>query len=257
MFALSGKVALVTGGSRGIGRACCEALAEQGASVIVNYVKGEAAAREVADAIKAKGGTAEIVGFDVADTKSTEAAMDELIKRHGKLDILVANAGIAIDGLLLRLKDEDLTRLFDVNVKGTLTCARVATKAMMRASPPAGAQNKGAGRIIFLSSIVGEMGNVGQTAYAATKAALIGAAKSIAREFASRNITVNVVAPGFIDTEMTQGMTGAMKEQMLKAIPLGRTGQAREIAAACCYLASDEAAYVTGAVLRVNGGMYV
>ena len=174
--------------------------------------------------------------------------MDEIIKRHGRLDILVANAGIAIDGLLLRLKDDDLMRLFDVNVKGSLTCARVATKAMMRAKT---------GRVIFLSSVVGEMGNVGQTAYAATKAALIGAAKSIAREFASRNITVNVVAPGFVDTEMTQSMTEPMKEQMLKVIPLGRTGQAREIAAACAYLSSDEAAYVTGHVLRVNGGMYV
>src|SRR6202042_2797458 len=188
------------------------------------------------------------VGFDVADTKATEAAMDEIIKRHGRLDILVANAGIAIDGLLLRLKEEDLTRLFDVNVKGALTCARVATKAMMRAKT---------GRVIFVSSVVGEMGNVGQTAYAATKAALIGAAKSIAREFASRNITVNVVAPGFIDTEMTKSMTDAMKEQMLAAVPLGRTGHASEIAAACVYLASDEAAYVTGHVLRVNGGMYV
>ncbi len=225
LFRLDGKVALVTGGSRGIGRACCEALAEQGATVVVNYVKGEAAAREVADAITAKGGKAEIAQFDVADTKATETAMDEVIKRHGKLDVLVANAGIAIDGLLLRLKDEDLTKLFDVNVKGTLTCTRVATKSMMRAKT---------GRVIFLSSIVGEMGNVGQTAYAATKAALIGAAKSIAREFASRNITVNVVAPGFIDTDMTSTMQDAMKEQLLKQIPLGRIGHGKEIAAACC-----------------------
>jgi 3-oxoacyl-[acyl-carrier protein] reductase len=247
MFRLDGKVALVTGGSRGIGRACCEALAEQGATVVVNYVKGEGAAREVADAIAAKGGKAEIVQFDVADTKATETAMEDLIKRNGRLDVLVANAGIAIDGLLLRLKDEDLTRLFDVNVRGSLTCARVATRSMMRSKT---------GRVIFLSSIVGEMGNVGQTAYAATKAALIGAAKSIARELASRNITVNVVAPGFIDTDMTTTMTDAMKEQLLKAIPLGRTGSPRDIAAACTYLASDEAAYVTGQVLRVNGGMH-
>jgi len=248
MFRLDGKVALVTGGSRGIGRAVCEALAEQGATVAVNYVKGESAAREVADGIVAKGGKAEIVGFDIADTKATETAIEELAKRHGRLDVLVANAGIAIDGLLLRLKEDDLTRLFDVNVKGSLTCARVATKTMMRAKT---------GRVIFLSSVVGEMGNVGQTGYAATKAAIIGAAKSIAREFASRNITVNVVAPGFVDTEMTHSMTDAMKEQMLKAIPLGRTGKASDIAGACAYLASDEAAYVTGHVLRVNGGMYV
>jgi 3-oxoacyl-[acyl-carrier protein] reductase len=248
MFKLDGKIALVTGGSRGIGRACCEALAEHGATVIVNYVKGEAQAREVADAIAAKGGKAEIAGFDVADPKATEAAMDELIKRHGRLDILVANAGIAIDGLLLRLKEEDLDRLFQVNVKGALTCAKIATKQMMRAKT---------GRVIFLSSVVGEMGNVGQTAYAATKAAIIGAAKSIAREFASRNITVNAIAPGFIDTDMTSHMTDEMKEYLVKIVPLGRTGTAKEIAAAAVFLASDEAAYVTGQVLRVNGGMYV
>ncbi|HEX7602510.1 MAG TPA: 3-oxoacyl-ACP reductase family protein [Polyangiaceae bacterium] len=248
MFRLDGKVALVTGGSRGIGRACCEALAEHGATVLVNYVKGEAAAREVAEGIVSKGGKAEIVGFDVADTTATEAAFDVLVKKHGRLDILVANAGIAIDGLLLRVKDEDLTKLFDTNVRGTLTCARAATRTMMRAKT---------GRIIFMSSVVGEMGNAGQTAYAATKAAVIGAAKSIAREYASRNITVNVVAPGFIDTDMTHAMSDAAKESVLKAIPLGRTGTARDIAAACVYLASDEASYVTGQVLRVNGGMYV
>jgi 3-oxoacyl-[acyl-carrier protein] reductase len=248
MFDLNGKVALVTGGSRGIGRACCEALAEQGATVIVSYVKGEAQAREVADAITAKGGKAEIVGFDVADAKASEAAVEEIAKKHGRLDILVANAGIAIDGLLLRLKEEDLDRLFQVNVKGALACTKAATRSMMRAKT---------GRIIFLSSVVGEMGNVGQTAYAATKAALLGAAKSIAREFASRNITVNAIAPGFIETDMTHGMTDAMKEQLNKIIPLARVGTTREVAAACVYLASDEAAYVTGQVLRVNGGMYV
>jgi 3-oxoacyl-[acyl-carrier protein] reductase len=248
MFRLDGKIALITGASRGIGRACAEAFGEQGAHVIVNYVKGEAAAREVADAIIAKGGKADIAGFDVADTAATEKAIDEVIKKHGKIDVLVANAGIAIDGLLLRLKDDDLAKLFDVNVKGALTCARVCTKSMMRAKT---------GRVIFLSSIVGEMGNGGQTAYAATKAAVIGAAKSIAREFASRNITVNVVAPGFIDTDMTTSITDQMKEQMLKSIPLGRTGKASEIAAACAFLASNEASYITGHVLRVNGGMYV
>lgn len=248
MFKLDGKVALVTGGSRGIGRACCEALAEHGATVVVNYVKGEAQAKEVADAIVAKGGKADVLGFDVGDTKACEAAVDEVVKRHGRLDILVANAGISIDGLLLRLKDEDVDRLFQVNVKGSLACAKAATKTMMRAKT---------GRIIFMSSVVGEMGNVGQTAYAASKAALIGAAKSIAREFASRNITVNAITPGFIDTDMTSTMTDQMKTKLNEIIPLGRTGTAREIAAACVYLASDEAAYVTGQVLRVNGGMYV
>jgi len=251
MFRLDGKVALVTGGSRGIGRACALALAEQGATVIVNYVKGEAAAREVADAIGALGdgaGKADIAAFDVSDTKATEAAMEALIKKHGKLDILVASAGIAIDGLLLRLKDEDLDRLFDVNVRGAVTAARAATRSMMRSKW---------GRVIFLSSVVGEMGNAGQTGYAITKAALLGAARSIAREYASRNITVNAISPGFIDTDMTTGLTPQLKEQMLKSVPLGRTGTAREVAAACVYLASEEAGYVTGQVLRVNGGMYV
>ena len=181
MFKLDGKVALVTGGSRGIGRACCEALAEHGATVVVNYVKGEAQAKEVADAITAKGGKAEIVGFDVADAKAAEAAVEEVAKRHGRLDILVANAGISIDGLLLRLKDEDVDRLYQVNVRGSLACAKAATKAMMRART---------GRVIFLSSVVGEMGNVGQTAYAATKAAVL-------KELAARRSFVHVATHGF------------------------------------------------------------
>jgi len=246
MFRLDGKVALVTGGSRGIGRACAEALAESGAHVVINYVKGEAAAKEAADAIIAKGGKAEILGFDVADTKAVETAIEGVIEKHKRLDILVANAGIAIDGLLLRLKEEDFDRLFAVNVKGAVAATKAATRAMMKAR---------SGRVIYLSSVVGEMGNAGQTAYAATKAALMGVAKSVAREYASRGITANVIAPGYIDTDMTHGITDAMKEQLNKLIPLGRTGSAKDIAAACVYLASDEANYVTGQVLRVNGGM--
>jgi 3-oxoacyl-[acyl-carrier protein] reductase len=248
MFSLAGKVALVTGGSRGIGRACCEALAEQGALVIVNYVKGEDAARQVADAITSKGGKADIAAFDVADTEQTERAIEGLIKKHGRVDILVANAGISIDNLLLRVNDEQIDKLFNVNVRGALTSARACIRSMMRAK---------AGRIIFLSSVVGEMGNIGQTAYAMTKAAVLGAARSIAREYASRNITVNAIAPGFVDTDMTQAIPEPARTQMLEAVPLGRPATAREIAAACVYLASDEAAYVTGQVLRVNGGMHI
>ncbi|HEX8793502.1 MAG TPA: 3-oxoacyl-ACP reductase family protein [Polyangiaceae bacterium] len=248
MCHVAGRVALVTGASRGIGRACAEALAEQGATVIVNYVKGEAAAREVADAIAAKGGKAEIAGFDVADSKAIDAAVDDIAKRHGKIDILVANAGISIDGLLLRLKDEDLDRLWATNVRGAIACARACSRGMMRARW---------GRIVFMGSVVGEMGNVGQTGYAATKAALEGAAKSIAREYASRNITCNVVAPGYIDTDMTATMTPEMKEQLGKIIPLGRTGSARDVATAVLYLASEEAGYVTGQTLGVNGGMHM
>jgi 3-oxoacyl-[acyl-carrier protein] reductase len=248
MFRLDGRIALVTGGSRGIGRACCEALAAQGATVVVNYVKGEAAARSVAEGITAAGGKADVSGFDVADSKAVDAGVDEIVKRLGKVDILIANAGISIDGLLLRLKDEDIEKLWTTNVRGAIASARAASRSMMRGRW---------GRIIFMSSVVGEMGNAGQTAYAATKAAVIGASRSIAREYASRNITANVVAPGFIDTDMTASMTAEQKEQLAKVVPLGRTGSASDIAAACVYLASEEAGYVTGQVLRVNGGMHV
>jgi 3-oxoacyl-[acyl-carrier protein] reductase len=248
MFRLDGKIALVTGGSRGIGRACCEALAEQGATVVVNYVKGEESARAVAEAIVARGGKADLSGFDVADSAAIDAAVDAIVKRHGRVDILIANAGISIDALLLRLKDDDFDRLWQTNVRGAIACARATSRSMMRSRW---------GRIVFMSSVVGEAGNVGQTAYATTKAALLGAAKSIAREFSGRGVTANVVAPGYVDTDMTAAMTPEHKEQVLKSIPLGRTGTALEIAAACAYLASHEAGYVTGQVLRVNGGMYV
>lgn len=248
MFRLDSRIALVTGGSRGIGRACCEALASQGAVVIVNYVKGEAQAREAANAITANGGQADVSAFDVTSTKDVDRAIGEIVQRHGRLDILVANAGIVADSLLLRLKDDDLDRLWATNVRGAIACARAASVSMMR---------KRWGRIVFLSSVVGEMGNAGQTAYAATKAAIVGAAKSIAREYAARNVTANVIAPGYIDTDMTSTMSPEHKEQLMKVIPLAKTGSVRDVAAACAYLASDEAGYVTGQVLRVNGGMYM
>lgn len=248
MFSLEGKVAAVTGGSRGIGRSVAEALARMGAHVVVCYGSGEDRAKQVADGIRAAGGQADIAGFDVADMKAAEAAIADVAKKHGRLDILVANAGIAIDGLLLRLKEEDLDRLFAVNIKGALACAKAATKTMMRAR---------SGRVVFLSSVVGEMGNVGQSAYAATKAGLLGITRSLAREYASRNITVNAVAPGFIETDMTAGISPEMRAELYKSIPLGRIGSADEVAAAVAFLCSDEAAYITGQTLRVNGGMYV
>jgi 3-oxoacyl-[acyl-carrier protein] reductase len=248
MFRLDGKVAIVTGGSRGIGRATAEVLARQGAHVVLTYVRGENEAKAVVAAIEAAGGKAEAIGFDVGDMKACDDSVAAVAKRLGRLDILVANAGIAIDGLLLRVKEEDFDRIMAVNVKGALACARAAIKVMMRAKT---------GRIVFLSSVVGEMGNAGQAVYAASKSALLGLTKTLAKEYASRNITVNAVAPGFIDTEMTTSITGEMKEAMLKAIPLGRTGRAEEIAATIAFLASDEAAYLTGQTLRVNGGMHV
>jgi 3-oxoacyl-[acyl-carrier protein] reductase len=228
MFRLDGKVAVVTGGSRGIGRACAEALAAQGAHVVITYVRGAEEAAKVVAAIQEKGGKAEAIGFDVGDMKASEDAIADVAKRHGRLDILVANAGIAIDGLLLRVKEEDFDRIFDVNVKGALACARAAIKSMMRART---------GRVLFLSSVVGEMGNAGQAVYAASKAALLGLTKTLAREYASRGITVNAITPGFIDTDMTTSIQGDMKEGMLKAIPLGRTGRPPEIAAAVVFLA--------------------
>jgi 3-oxoacyl-[acyl-carrier protein] reductase len=248
MFDLTGKVALVTGGSRGIGRAAALALGKQGAHVVVNYVSNEGAAREVADAIQASGGKAEIVQFDVGSGETAEKAIAEVAKRLGRLDILVCSAGIAIDGLLLRLKDEDFDRIMAVNVKGSIACARAAIKVMMRAK---------AGRVIFLSSVVGEMGNAGQTAYAASKSALLGVTKSLARELASRSVTINAITPGYIDTDMTGALNDEQKAAINQAIPLGRTGKPEEIAAAVAYLASDEAGYVTGQTLRVNGGMYM
>jgi len=247
MFSLKGKVALVTGGSRGIGRAVCEALAKQGAHVVVCYVRGEAQAKAVAEAIGEAGGSAEIAGFDVADMDAAYNAVAEVAKRHGRLDILVANAGISIDGLLLKLKEEDLDRLLAVNVKGALACARAAVRTMMR---------KRSGRLVFLSSVVGEMGNAGQSGYAATKAALLGVTRSLAREYASRNITVNAVAPGFVETDMTGALSAAVREQLLTGVPLARIGTAEEVAAAVTFLCADEAGYVTGQTLRVNGGMY-
>jgi 3-oxoacyl-[acyl-carrier protein] reductase len=248
MFDLTGKVAIVTGGSRGLGRAAAEALAAQGAHVVVTYVKGEAEAAKVVEAIASRGGKAEAIGFDVADMKATEEAITAAAKRLGRLDILVANAGIAMDNLVLRAKEEEIDRVFGVNVKGAIASARAALKVMMRA--------KG-GRIVFLSSVVGEMGNAGQAVYSASKSALLGLTKTLAREYASRNVTVNAVSPGFIETDMTTAITGEMKTKMLEGIPLGRTGRADEVAAAIVFLCSDEAGYVTGQTIRVNGGMYV
>lgn len=248
MFDLTGKVAFVTGGSRGIGRACAVALAERGCRVVISYVGGEAAAAETVALIESAGGQAEAIKFDVADMEATEQAVAETAKRLGRLDILVANAGISIDGLLIRLKESDLDRTLAVNVKGALACAKAAIKPMVR--------TKG-GRIIFISSVVGESGNAGQAAYAASKGALLGVAKTLAREYASRAITVNSVTPGYIETDMTHALNDEQQKAMLTGVPLARPGKASEVAAAVVFLASDEAAYITGHTMRVNGGMYM
>lgn len=246
MFDLTGKVAIITGASRGIGRATAEVLSEQGALVVVGFSRGEAQAAEVVAGIVERGGKAEALKLDVTQTAETEAAIADVAKRHGRLDILVANAGIAMDGLLIQLKDEALEQQIAVNLRGAITSARAGIKAMLKSKR---------GRVIFVSSVVGESGNPGQVAYSATKAAILGVTKTLAKEYAKRNITVNAVAPGWIDTEMTQGLSQAARDAMVNAIPLGRAASPREVAGPIAFLASEEASYITGAVLRVNGGL--
>lgn len=248
MFRLSGKLAVVTGGSRGIGRAVSVLLGAQGAHVVVNFAGNEAAAHETVAAITQAGGTAEAKQFDVSDEAAVQAAFKEIEAAHKRVDILVNNAGIALDQILLRVKKEEIDRTFAINLAGPLYCAKAAIRTMMRAKT---------GRIINLSSVVAESGNPGQAVYSASKAGIIGLTKTLAREYASRGITVNVVAPGFIDTDMTASLPEAAQQGIVAQTPLGRVGKPEEVAAAVLFLASDEASYITGQVLRVNGGMYV
>ncbi len=242
---LKERVALVTGGSRGIGRAIAQALGAAGATVIVNYKSNAEAAEEVVGAINAADGRAQAAQADVSDAADVERLFKGIQAEHGRLDILVNNAGITRDTLLLRMKEEDFDAVLDTNLRGVFLCTKAALRPMM----------KRGGRIINITSVVGLMGNPGQANYAAAKAGLIGFSKSIAREMASRNITVNAVAPGYVETELTDSLGEQVRAAVLENIPLGRFGQPQDVANLVCFLASDAAAYITGQTITVDGGM--
>lgn len=243
---LVGKVALVTGGSRGIGRAVALKLAENGADVAINYAGNTAAAEEVKAAIEKMGRKAMLVQGSVADTDGVQSLVNQVVKELGRLDILINNAGITRDGLLMRMKEADWDAVLETNLKGVFNCSKAVMRTMMKQK---------SGRIVNMASVVGEMGNAGQANYAAAKAGVIGFTKSLAKEVASRGITVNAVAPGFIATDMTKVLTDDQKAEMARSIPLGRAGQPEDVANAVLFLVSDEAAYITGQVLNVDGGM--
>jgi 3-oxoacyl-[acyl-carrier protein] reductase len=246
MLDFSGKVAIVTGASRGIGRAIALLLASRGAQVVA-AARGDNAA-ETVSAIQSAGGRAEAVSADVTEPASVDALVQGTVERHGRLDILVNNAGIARDQLILRMKRDDWDAVLATNLTAAFTCTQAAIKPMIR---------QRSGRVVSISSVVGQAGNAGQSNYAASKAGLIGFSRALARELAPRQVTVNVVAPGLIETDMTRSLTERSQGDWASQIPLGRIGRPDEVAAAVCFLASDEAAYITGQVLAVNGGMYM
>ena len=243
---LDGKIALVTGASRGIGRAIAIELAKEGATVAINYAGNKTAAEEVQNIITEMGGKAMIIQADVSDENSAMNMVEEVIKEFGGIDILVNNAGITRDGLFIRMKEDDWNAVINTNLTGIFNCTKVAAKYMMK---------KRSGKIINMSSVSGIMGNAGQTNYSAAKAGVIGFTKSLAREMASRGITVNAVAPGFIATDMTAAMPEKAQEHVLASIPLGKMGEPKDIANAVLFLASDKASYITGQVIHVDGGM--
>lgn len=244
--ALAGRAALVTGGSRGIGRAIASELAASGAAVVVNYSASADAAKAVVAEIESAGGTAMALGGDVSQAGVAAELVGAVVERFERLDVLVNNAGVNRDALSMRMSDEDWQKVIDVDLSGAFFCAREAAKVMLKART---------GSIVNISSVIGLMGNAGQANYAAAKAGLIGMTKSLARELASRSVRVNAVAPGFIETEMTQALPEAVRERALGQIPLGRFGTAQEVARLVRFLASDDAAYITGQVLTVDGGM--
>lgn len=243
---LAQRTALVTGGARGIGRAVALALAREGAGVVVNYSSSEEAASEVVRAIRAEGGRAVSLQADVADPAQVARLVQGAEEAFGPVDILVNNAGITRDSLLIRMKDEDWQRVLDVDLTGAYNCTRAVLRQMMR---------RRWGRIVNISSVVGLVGNAGQANYSAAKAGLIGFTRAVAREVASRGITANAIAPGYIETDMTQGLPESVKEQLLGTIPMGYLGQVEDVAGLVVFLVSDSARYITGQVIAVDGGM--
>ena len=244
-MSLQGRTAIVTGAAQGIGRAIAEALAQAGADIAVADLDPSRSAEAVA-AVEKIGRKALNLKVNVADTGETKSMVEQVLKAWGKVDILVNNAGITRDGLLLRMKEEDWNLVLQINLNGTFNCTKAVLQPMTK---------QRYGRIVNIASIVGVIGNAGQANYSASKAAVIGFTKTVGREYASRNVTVNAVAPGFIDTAMTHGLSADVKDTLLKQIPLGRLGTPADIAAAVRFLVSEEAAYITGHVLHVNGGM--
>lgn len=242
------KVALITGASRGIGAATAKRLAKDGFFVLLNYASSEAKAQALLREITDSGGNGALCPFDVSDPQAVEAQFAKAAESHGPISALINNAGLTIDSLLVRMKDEDLDRVLSVDLKGAIYCTRAAAKQMMRAR---------AGSIVQISSVVAEMGNAGQAAYCAAKSGLIGFSKAVARELAGRGVRVNVVTPGFITTDMTEALTEAQKEAILRGIPLGSFGAPEDVAAAVSFLASPDSRYITGQVLGVSGGMYM
>jgi 3-oxoacyl-[acyl-carrier protein] reductase len=247
-MSLEGQIALVTGASRGVGRAIALALAQSGAYAIVNYRSNQTAAEESLATIMAQGGRGELVPFDIAVEEQVDEAVKKIVDAHKKVDILVNNAGVTSDNLLMRTKPADWDLVIGTNLKGTVLCTKVVSRYMIR---------QRYGRIINLSSVVGQMGNVGQSLYAASKAGIIGFTKAVAREIASRGVTVNAVAPGFIESDMTAKLPEKLREEFLKAIPAGRFGTCAEVAEMIVFLAGTKAGYITGQVFNINGGLYM
>ena len=242
------KIVLVTGAGRGIGASIAKRFASEGAEVIVNYSGNDEAAQKTVDEKTATGGQAQKYKCSVNDSESVKVMIDEIIKEFGRIDILVNNAGITKDGLMLRMTDEDFDRVIDVNLKGTFNCTKYVSKYMLKQK---------SGKIINISSVVGLSGNAGQVNYSASKAGIIGITKSAAKELSSRGITVNAVAPGYVDTDMTKVLSDNIRNEILKNIPLQRMGNVEDISNCVAFLASEDASYITGQVISVDGGMHI